>query len=157
MCGILGLLEREPSHGYDLKRAYDEMEQRAEAVFAHHPSDLDRLPGEVERLVPGHGGIAQGTVEIRDRLERDLAYLEELELPLVVLHDQELAHVTGPKLSNGTAIFWDQLMLDVLFEYPIQSDQSRFSPFAVRWRTVEIASAPLLRWQDAFGRQSGAA
>jgi hypothetical protein len=47
--------------------------------------------------------------------------------PSFASYDQALAHVTGPKLSNGTAVFWDQLMLDVLFEYPIQSDQSRFS------------------------------
>ena len=47
--------------------------------------------------------------------------------PSFTSYDQALAHVTGPKLTNGTPIFWDQLMLDVLFEYPIQSDQSRFS------------------------------
>jgi hypothetical protein len=57
-------------------------------------------------------------VETRLSLESD---------PSFASYDQALAHVTGPKLSNGTAIFWDQLMLDVLFEYPIQSDRSRFS------------------------------
>ncbi len=57
-------------------------------------------------------------VETRLSLESD---------PSFASYDQALAHVTGPKLSNGTTIFWDQLMLDVLFEYPIQSDQSRFS------------------------------
>jgi hypothetical protein len=47
--------------------------------------------------------------------------------PSFASYEQALAHVTGPKISNNTAIFWDQLMLDVLFEYPIQSDQSHFS------------------------------
>ncbi|MGA7793892.1 MAG: HupE/UreJ family protein [Candidatus Acidiferrales bacterium] len=47
--------------------------------------------------------------------------------PSFASYGQAFAHVTGPKLSNGTTVFWDQLMLDVLFEYPIQSDQSRFS------------------------------
>ena len=47
--------------------------------------------------------------------------------PSFASYDQGLAHFSGPKLSNDTPIFWDQLMLDVLFEYPIQSDQSRFS------------------------------
>jgi hypothetical protein len=47
--------------------------------------------------------------------------------PSFASYDQALAHLAGPKLTNHTAIFWDQLMLDVLFEYPIQSDQSRFS------------------------------
>jgi hypothetical protein len=36
-----------------------------------------------------------------------------------------LAHVTGAQLD--TNVFWDQVMLDVLFEYSIHSDQSRFS------------------------------
>ena len=57
-------------------------------------------------------------VETRLSLESD---------PSFASYDQALAHVTGPKLTNGTAVFWNQLMLDVLFEYPIQSDQSRFS------------------------------
>src|SRR5271169_2400926 len=57
-------------------------------------------------------------VETRLSLESDLSFAS---------YDQALAHITGPKLSNGTAIFWDQLMMDALFEYPIQSDQSRFS------------------------------
>ena len=57
-------------------------------------------------------------VETRLSLESD---------PSFVSYDHALAHVSGPKLTNQTAIFWDQLMLDVLFEYPIQSDRSRFS------------------------------
>jgi|SRR5689334_9675875 len=40
-------------------------------------------------------------------------------------YDAAMAHVTGPELDNN--VFWDQVMLDVLFEYPIQSDRSRFS------------------------------
>src|SRR5450432_3211627 len=35
-------------------------------------------------------------------------------------YEEAMAHVTGPKLD--TNVFWDQVMLDVLFEYPIQSD-----------------------------------
>jgi HupE/UreJ protein len=57
-------------------------------------------------------------VETRLSLESD---------PSFISYEQALAHVTGPKLSNSTTVFWNQLMLDVLFEYPIQSDQSRFS------------------------------
>jgi len=57
-------------------------------------------------------------VETRLSLESD---------PSFASYDQALAHINGPKLTNNTAIFWDQLMMDVLFEYPIQSDQSRFS------------------------------
>ena len=42
-------------------------------------------------------------------------------------YDSALAHVTGPPLPADTTIFWEQGMLDVLFEYPIQSDRSHFS------------------------------
>lgn len=42
-------------------------------------------------------------------------------------YDSALAHVTGPKLPNGTNLYWDQTVLDVLFDYPIHSEQSRFS------------------------------
>jgi len=35
------------------------------------------------------------------------------------------AHLAGPKLD--TNVLWDQVMLDVLFEYPIHSDRSGFS------------------------------
>jgi hypothetical protein len=42
-------------------------------------------------------------------------------------YEQALAHVTGPSLPPDTNVVWNQTMLDVLFEYPIQSDQSRFS------------------------------
>jgi hypothetical protein len=38
-----------------------------------------------------------------------------------------VAHITGPRLPDTTEVYWDQTMLDAWFEYPIQSDQSRFS------------------------------
>lgn len=57
-------------------------------------------------------------VETRLSLESD---------PSFASYEQALAHLAGPRLTNQTAIFWDQLMLDVLFEYPIESDHSRFS------------------------------
>jgi len=42
-------------------------------------------------------------------------------------YEEALAHVTGPKLTNDANVFWSQVLLDVLFEYPIQSDRSGFS------------------------------
>jgi HupE / UreJ protein len=42
-------------------------------------------------------------------------------------YDTALAHVTGPPLPTDTSIFWEQGILDVLVEYPIQSDLSYFS------------------------------
>ena len=43
-----------------------------------------------------------------------------------VSYEDAIAHVNAPPLSNDTNVYWDQTLLDVLFEYPIQSEQSRF-------------------------------
>ena len=42
-------------------------------------------------------------------------------------YEEALAHVTGPPLPPETEIFWQQAMLDALFEYPIRSDEAEFS------------------------------
>jgi hypothetical protein len=42
-------------------------------------------------------------------------------------YEQALAHVTGPPLSNDVNAVWSQMMFDVLFDYPIQSERSEFS------------------------------
>ena len=38
-----------------------------------------------------------------------------------------LEHATSAKLGNETEVYWNQALLDVLFEYPIQSQSSLFS------------------------------
>jgi hypothetical protein len=57
-------------------------------------------------------------VSTRVSLESDKSFLE---------YGQALAHVTGPKLPPETNVVWNQTNLDVLLEYPIQSDRSLFS------------------------------
>lgn len=42
-------------------------------------------------------------------------------------YEEALSHVTGAKLPPDTDVYWNQVMLDALFEYPIRSDQSKFS------------------------------
>jgi hypothetical protein len=42
-------------------------------------------------------------------------------------YEEALAHVTGPKLASSVTVIWDQTLLDLLYEYPIRSDQSAFS------------------------------
>jgi hypothetical protein len=42
-------------------------------------------------------------------------------------YQEALAHVAGPRLPDDTDLYWEQGMLDVLFEYPIQSAHSDFS------------------------------
>jgi hypothetical protein len=42
-------------------------------------------------------------------------------------YDEAVSHITGERLSGDTELFWSQGLLDVLVEYPIQSDTSDFS------------------------------
>src|SRR5262249_5042671 len=42
-------------------------------------------------------------------------------------YEEALAHVTGARLPNDTELYWNQGLLDVLFEYPIYSDAADFS------------------------------
>lgn len=42
-------------------------------------------------------------------------------------YDEALAHLTGPPLDPSTEVFWNQGLMDVLFEYSITSDRSDFS------------------------------
>ena len=44
-----------------------------------------------------------------------------------VTFESALASVTGPPLPPDTTLYGNQALLDVLFEYPIQSDRSTFS------------------------------
>src|ERR1700719_72769 len=41
--------------------------------------------------------------------------------------EEARAHVLGPKLSSDLDLYWTQQLLDVLLEYPIQSDRSEFA------------------------------
>jgi len=41
--------------------------------------------------------------------------------------EEALAHAMGPKLPNSSNVFWNQVMFDVLFEYPIAYERSEFS------------------------------
>ena len=42
-------------------------------------------------------------------------------------YDQAMANILGPPLPDDTNLFWEQGVLDVLFEYPITSDRSQFA------------------------------
>ena len=44
-----------------------------------------------------------------------------------VTYEAALAHVRSPPLPVETELYWEQAVLDVLFEYPIGSDRSAFS------------------------------
>ena len=42
-------------------------------------------------------------------------------------YDEAFSHATGPPLSAQTELYWNQGLLDVLFDYSISSDESNFS------------------------------
>ncbi len=50
-------------------------------------------------------------------------------------YEQARAHVEGPPLSDRLELYWNQQLLDVLLEYPIQSDRSEF---AIRLRVDRL-------------------
>jgi hypothetical protein len=60
-------------------------------------------------------------------------------------YETALSHVTGPPLPGDTRIFWEQGLLDVLFEYPIQSDRSAFSVHA-RFDRLALSVITVLRF-----------
>jgi len=42
-------------------------------------------------------------------------------------YESAMANIQAPRLPDSTQMVWEQGMLDVLFEYPIQSDRSQFA------------------------------
>ena len=96
---------------------------------------------------PGYLNIAEADSELQDaavlwianelQLFEDDVQLTGQELvavrasipsdPSFATYDRALAHLLGPPLPDDTEIFWQQAMLDALFEYPIRSDESNFS------------------------------
>jgi hypothetical protein len=61
---------------------------------------------------------APRVVSVRAALQSDKSFAS---------YDEAVAHLHGPGLPPQTEFFWSQGLLDVEFEYPIHSDQSRFS------------------------------
>src|SRR5262249_25947526 len=42
-------------------------------------------------------------------------------------YDEALAHLHSPPLPDETDLYWEQAMLDLLLDYPIQSERSEFA------------------------------
>ena len=65
-------------------------------------------------------------------------------------YEGALAHVNGPPLPPETTLFWEQGILDVLFEYPIQSDRSYFSIHAA-WDKLALKVVTSLQFMPPGG------
>jgi len=70
--------------------------------------------------------LYEGDTRLRD--PRIIAARVSLESErLFESYDEALAHLTSERLPVETELYWNQGLLDVLFDYPIQSDRSNIS------------------------------
>ena len=67
-----------------------------------------------------------------------------------VSFESALAHVQGPRLPESLELYWNQQLLDVLFEYPIRSDRSEFS-IHPRLARLGIRTSTVLRFLPPGG------
>ncbi len=115
---------------------------------------LVRVPLEAMRDInfptrgPGYLDFAQADASLRDAAilwisDEVKIYEEDRELPAPRIssirvslpsnrsfstYEEALAHVVSePRLSADVDLYWEQAMLDILFDYPIRSDTSNFS------------------------------
>jgi HupE/UreJ protein len=79
--------------------------------------------------------------EVRASLQADRSFTS---------YEEALAHVTGPRLGDDSDFPWAQGLLDVLFEYPIHSDRSRFS-INPRFARLGIHTLTVLRFLPPGG------
>ncbi|HEY4218767.1 MAG TPA: HupE/UreJ family protein [Gemmatimonadaceae bacterium] len=63
-----------------------------------------------------------------------------------------VSHTTGAPLPASTQIVWNQAMLDVVLEYPIQSDSSRFS-IDPEFARLGVHTTTVLRFLPARGAE----
>ena len=84
-------------------------------------------------------------VSVRAALQSDKSFAS---------YDEAIAHLMAPGLPVETEFFWSQGLLDVLFEYPIQSDQSNFS-IQPRLARLGIRTLTVLRFLPPGGAVRG--
>jgi HupE / UreJ protein len=92
--------------------------------------DLERtarlLPDAAKLWIAGFFEVYEGDTLLPNPqvLSTRIALVSDLSFSS---YEQALAHLTGPPLSDTTDVFWDQTMLDVLFDTPVESERSRLS------------------------------
>jgi hypothetical protein len=80
-------------------------------------------------------------VEVRAALPSDRSFAS---------YEEALTHLTGPRLADTTEFLWTQGLLDIFLEYPIQSDQSRFS-IRLKLDRLGIRTVTVLRFVTTDG------
>jgi hypothetical protein len=92
--------------------------------------DLARADGAVRQAALLWLADAVALYENGDRLPAPAIAAAQISLPSdrsFRSYDAALSHATGAPLPRDTALVWNQALMDVLFEYRIQSDRSAFS------------------------------
>jgi HupE / UreJ protein len=98
------------------------------------PDNVELYEGEVRLDYPR-------VVEVRASLPSDKSFAS---------YESALAHVMGPRLADNTELYWNQGLLDVLFEYPIRSDSSEFS-IHPRLERLGLRTVTVLRFLPPSG------
>src|SRR6266853_576249 len=80
-------------------------------------------------------------VDARVSLESDKSFAS---------YEQALAHLAGPRLPSSMELYWEQGLLDVLFEYPIGADRSDFS-IRPRLERLGLRTTVVIRFLPATG------
>jgi hypothetical protein len=65
-------------------------------------------------------------------------------------YEEALAHLKGPRLPESMDLYWNQQLLDVLFEYPIRSESSDFA-IHPRLERLGLRVATVLRFLPPGG------
>jgi hypothetical protein len=115
---------------------------------------------DIEQLMPQLPDVATlwisqfvAIYEGEDRLPKPRISAIQISLPSdrsFTSFDEALRHVTGPRLRNDANVMWNQVMLDVLFEYRIRSDRSAFSIHS-RLALLAARVATVLRFVTSNG------
>jgi HupE/UreJ protein len=115
--------------------------------------DIERttplLPGAAKLWIAGFFEVYEGdmllpnpqVLETRISLPSDFSFGS---------YETALAHVTGPPLPDSTEVIWDQSLLDVLFDSPIQSERARFS-IQPRFARLGLRVITVLRFVPSSG------
>ena len=117
----------------DISRADTPLRNAAQTWIAH---DLEFYEG-VTRL------DAPRLIAARASLPSDRSF---------VTYDAALAHVMGSPLPAATTVYWNQALLDILLEYPIESDRSTFSVQPTLGR-LGVHVVTVLRYQPPVGAE----
>lgn len=96
------------------------------AAYLNFPSIDSLLPDAARLWIANQVDVYEGST----KLTAATIVAAHIALPSdrsFETYESAVAHVTGAGLPPGTELAWQQAMMDVLFEYPISSDSSRFS------------------------------